>query len=413
MIIVVGGGASGLAAAIAAAERGGNVLLLEKGKKVGRKLALTGNGRCNFTNLSQKEGDYRGDNPSFGFHAVTAFTPEDACDLFRKAGIFVKEKQGYCYPLSEQAQTVSELLGQECYRLGVGMQFGCTVTSVKKEGAGYRIMAVQHDEKKSWYAERVILACGGMTFPKTGSDGTGYEIAQKLGHRLRPLMPALCGLECKTPGKAFFSAVSGVRTNVRITALDSKGVSHSECGELQFTGYGISGIPVFCISRYAGEWFLKKKTAEVILDFLPDMKEDVLASYLRKEKAAKETSSISKIMWGMINQKLAAALLDFCGIADKKVTLVSEKELDLLAGCMKRFSVMADAAHEPSQAQVTAGGVDTGEVNCETMESRLSPGIYICGEMLDVDGTCGGYNLQFAWASGYLAGRAAAAADLQ
>lgn len=412
MIIVVGGGASGLAAAIAASEHGGEVMLLERGKRVGQKLALTGNGRCNFTNLSQKESDYRGDDPSFGFDAVNAFTPQDACGLFGKAGIFVKEKQGYCYPLSEQAQTVSELLGQECYRLGVQMQFGCMVTSVKRDGIGYIITAMQQDKKKIWRADYVILACGGMTFPKTGSDGMGYEFAKKLGHTIKPLMPALCGLECELPGKNFFSAVAGVRTNVRVTVCDSKGVFRSECGELQLTGYGISGIPVFCVSRYAAEWILKKRTVEIVLDFLPDIKGGELTAYLLKEKAGKENFSLAKILWGMLNQKLTSALLNFCGIADKKMKLVSEEELALLAGCVKQFTVMVKDFHEPSQAQVTAGGINTAEIDRLTMESKLSSGLYICGEMLDVDGTCGGYNLQFAWASGYLAGKAAAEADV-
>lgn len=411
MIIIVGGGAAGLAAAIMAAESGGDVMLLERGKRVGQKLALTGNGRCNFTNLLQRECDYRGEDPSFGFDAVNAFTPEDACRLFRKAGILVKEKHGYCYPLSEQAQTVSELLGQECYRLGVRMQFGCMVTSIKKDGTGYLVTSLQGHEEKTWYAAKVILACGGMTFPKTGSDGQGYELAKGFGHTLTALMPALCGLECKLPEKGFFSAAAGVRVNARVTVSDSKNISRSECGELQLTGYGISGIPVFCISRYAGEWILKKKTVEIVLDFLPDMEAGELTAWLLEEKADKEISSLSKILWGMLNQKLVSALLDFCGIADKKMKRVSEKELILLVDCIKHFSVTVKDFHEPSQAQVTAGGVDTKEIDRMTMESRLSPGLYICGEMLDVDGTCGGYNLQFAWASGCLAGKAAAAAD--
>lgn len=394
-------------AAITAAKNGTETLLLEGEKRVGIKLAMTGNGRCNFTNLLQEPQHYRGQEPLFGYEVVKKFPPEQVIAFFRTAGLITKEKQGYCYPVSEQASSVSEILAQICYRSGVKMLFEHKVHSVLCRRDGFTVTAYTPDGKKIFAADRVILACGGCTYPKTGSDGSGFLLAKACGHSIVPLMPVMAGAEVCQNEREFFKMTAGVRQNASVSVVLSDGTAHREEGELQLTAYGISGIPVFILSRYLAQELQQKQTAAVVLDFAPCMTECELTAYLQKQ-AAKWNMALEKHLWGFLNQKLAAAILMEAGCRpNQKSASLKKEDIDRIVRRIKRMEILITCIHEPEKGQVTAGGVSTGELDADTMESRICPGLFFCGEMVDVDGSCGGYNLQFAWSSGYLAGKSA------
>lgn len=389
-------------AACAAAKAGAQVTIAEQGKRMGAKLALTGNGRCNLTNRMQTPEAYRGTHSMFGYQVVSNWPVEKTISVFSEAGIDVKEKNGYYYPVNEQAAVFSELLGQYCYECGVTIRTIACVKDITKADSAFTISVETRQGHEAWEADRVILACGGQSYQKTGSDGSGYYLAQKLGHTLVRRHAALAPLEAGTSFEHFFRIVAGVRTHA---AVEYGG--HVETGEVQLTAYGLSGIPVLCLSRYVVSDMESGGNPCVTLDFLPEKSYDELLGWLTGNQSGGRRS-IEKKLWGIMHQKLAAAFLDRMDLMpNKKEDTLSLLQYQTLAKEIKAFRVPVHAVHEPELSQVTAGGVDTDEVSASTLESKVCQGLYLCGEMLDVDGTCGGYNLQFAWSSGYLAGTAA------
>ena len=410
-VAVIGGGAAGMMAAIEAARAGAIVTLIEKNAQLGKKLATTGNGRCNYTNLDMGDrigGKFRGFHPDFAEAALDVLPPEAVLDWFRAIGVEPRFRGGYVYPNSDQASAVVDALREELHCLSVKVHYNAEVKSVQRVDSSCFLIQCADAVVK---ADRVILAAGSKAAPKTGSNGDGYFVARKLGHTIVPYVPALCGIRCA--GEAF-RALAGIRTEATLElSVDGRCVDR-EVGELQLVDYGISGIPVFQLSRYAAYALQEGKKAAVYINFLPGFTEaedpkDRAVQLFRQRQERLAGRKMESFFTGLLHQKLGQLLLRMANVRPElPVEELSEKQLRSLASLSVRFKAECVEMNGFQQAQVVAGGVDTSEVDPRTMASRLVPGLYFAGEVLDIDGICGGYNLQWAWASGYVAGRHAA-----
>ena len=396
MIIgIIGGGASGMAAALAAAEKKENtVILLERQARVGRKLQATGNGRCNLTNLHAAEGGYHGEEPAFADFAIGKYGPEETLEWFRNLGLYtVAESSGRVYPYSDQANSVVDVLRFALERENIQVKLGFEVEKVRKNGNGFRV----ESKEETVECDKLIIACGGLAGTKLGGTMSGYKILRSFGHKCTRLRPTLVQLKSSWTG---VSGLKGVRANCH-AAIYRNGQLHREStGELQFTEYGLSGPVIFEISRDAcqggGEWLCR-------LDFLPDLTEETLKGELLRRRNTK--LPVSELLTGILHNRLGRVLTQAVGISGYvPVSQLEEYEIAEVCRAVKSFDVALTEPMGMDSAQVTAGGILTTEFDGKTMESRIVPGLYACGEVLDIDGDCGGYNLQWAWSSGRLAG---------
>lgn len=408
-VYIIGAGPSGMMAAISAAKSGAAVTLLEHNDRVGKKILSTGNGRCNFSNRIQKPEYYRSDNAAFPWKVMEHYTVTETVAFFESIGIMVKEKNGGLYPFSEQASAVLDLLRMEVECLQVQVVTGVHVKEIIPQKKGLRIHAVLENKKEQKYlADAVILAAGSKAASKLGSDGSGYDLAKKLGHHMVPVVPALVQLRCK---ETYFKSLAGIRLNGNVSLYADDKCMGEDTGEIQLTDYGISGIPVFQISRFAARALYEKKQVVAQLDFLPEWTEERLYDYLLSRKKERPNKEMEQFFIGIFNKKLVPVLLKNAGVSLRKnAGELTEKELLALTRQIKEWRVEIIGTNPYEQAQICAGGIDTREVCEDTMESKLVKGLYFAGEILDVDGICGGYNLQWAWTSGYLAGKGAASA---
>ncbi|WP_099467635.1 BaiN/RdsA family NAD(P)/FAD-dependent oxidoreductase [Konateibacter massiliensis] len=397
-IVIIGAGASGMFAAITAAKNNAKVILLEHTDKIGKKLLATGNGRCNLTNLSQSPNDYRSENQGFPSYIINQFDETKTLEAFREIGIYTKDKNGYVYPYSEQASSVLALLKSELERLNIEIRYEAEVKGIVKKGKQFQVNL----KKEAIFCDSVIIAAGSMAAPKTGSDGSGYELAKSLGHHIIKPLPALVQLRCSGN---YFKSLAGIRCEAKLSLSIDGQITASDRGELQLTDYGISGIPTFQISRYAIRALDKGREVTVLTDFMPDLSEEELNEFIQKQIKHTQDKQIEELLIGLFNKKLVPVLLKQAGISEKATyRSLKEKECNALIELIKSFPVKVTAFNTFEQAQVCSGGVDTREVSKDTLESLKMPGIYFAGEILDVDGICGGYNLQWAWSSGYVAG---------
>ncbi len=406
-IIVIGGGASGMMAAITAAKEGALATIIEHNDRIGKKILSTGNGRCNFTNTRQEPDCYRSDNPAFPWKVVSAYPAARAIADFTAMGIYSKNKNGCLYPFSEQASAVLDVLRMEIARLEIQVQTGKHVVEIRKKGRGLLSCILEEGKKRSHIeGNAVILACGSKAAEKLGSDGSGYTIAKSLGHQIVPVVPALVQLKCK---EEYFKALAGVRAHGKVTILVNGKACASDTGEIQLTDYGISGIPVFQVSRFAARAAAEKKRTAAVLDFMPDFTREQMLSFLKLRVKEHPEKTMEVFFTGVLHKKLSGVLMKQAKLPwSKSSGALTEQEIEDLADVVKGLTVQVLAPNPFGMAQVCAGGVDTREVDPDTMESLLVKGVYFAGEILDVDGMCGGYNLQWAWSSGYLAGKGAA-----
>ncbi len=403
-VIVVGAGASGLVAAITAARLGSTVLVIEQKEKAGKKILATGNGKCNFTNHLQSPGCYRSDDSAFAMKVLSCFDVRKTLDFFTELGIYPKERDGYYYPNSEQAASVVQVLLLECSRLGITFCYGEKVADIREPN--YNVITEDAENKSRSYAGRsLILATGGCASPRLGSDGSGYTLAKGFGHRIIKPLPAL--VQLKSPDKAC-KTVSGVRIQAAVTAYaDSDRLAYEE-GEVIFTDYGISGIPVLQVSRFLSRALDQGRNPWLQLDYMKELSEQQLGALLKQRIKQNPGKTFEEIMIGLFNHKLNYILLKEANTDPTKPSgKVSEKELEAVVHQIKHHKLRINGTNSFEQAQVCAGGVATEEIHTATMESKLSDRLYFAGELVDVDGTCGGYNLQWAWSSGYLAGLSA------
>ncbi len=404
-VLIIGGGASGLMAAIAAARQGAGVRVLEHKERMGKKLLSTGNGKCNMTNLQLDEGCYFCSEPEFPMAVIRRFSVADTIAFFESIGILMKNKNNYLYPASEQAASVLEALLLEAKHLGVELITDCSIKKLEKQADGQFFAGTSQG---NFRADTLVLAAGSQAAPVTGSDGSGYELARKLGHRIVTPLPALVALRCQ--GK-LFKVLAGIRWDTRISLLVDGVCAAQETGELQLTDYGVSGIPTFQVSRFASEALHEGRKVEVQLDFFPHQALEETTALFRSRQEQLFWRTPEEFLCGVLPKKLAAALCKVSGIPmNLTAGEIAPEAWERFVRIAKTFRTTVTAANPFEQAQVCRGGVDTSQVCEETMQSRLLSGLYFAGELLDVDGKCGGYNLQWAWSSGYLAGISAAGA---
>jgi len=397
-VIVIGGGASGMMAAITAAKSGKDVLILERNDKLGKKILQTGNGRCNLTNYKMDSSCYCRENADFAMKIIHDFDEKAVMDFFSKAGLLLHNRQGYVYPNTDQASSVNEILGLMVKRSNIAVSYETTAKKIIKKD-NFLIQT----SKGEFHCNKLILATGGKAYPKSGSDGSGYLLSESLGHRIITPLPALTSLSVGFKGQ---KKISGVRCDGVVTLLSNGKILGSERGEIQMTDYGISGIPVFQISRYGVQALYQKQKVTCEIDFLPDYDEkDILQMLFTRFQIPGQTAGES--FCGLIHKKISDMLLKEAGIiAEQKTTKTDKNRLYGLASLIKHFTFEITDYHGFDFGQVCQGGVAVDEINPATMESKLVSDLYFCGELVDVDGICGGYNLQWAWSSGYLAGRA-------
>lgn len=389
-VIVGGGGAAGLIAAIMAAENGAAVTILEQNENPGRKICVTGNGRCNLTNKDMRPEIFRGKQPEFAARILQQFTLEDTLFFFENLGVAFTDRKGWLYPRSNQAKCIPELLLLKARSLKVKIKTREKVEDVSYENGRWKV------QTSGWTYEgdKVILANGSRASQVPGSDGSGYEIAGKLGHRIVKPLPALTGLKCK--GNAF-SAWAGVRTDAKVALLIDGEKFAEESGEVQLTDYGVSGIPVFQLSRYAIRALDEGKKVTLSVNFLPEYTSDTLKEYMKKRQELCPYQSEAELFLGLL--------------PDKLIKMFRKQKKDLCE-TITAYVLEVKGSSGFEQAQICSGGVDTLQVDSETLESTLHKGLYFAGELLDIDGPCGGYNLQWAWSSGAVAGRSSAKENL-
>ena len=399
IIAIIGGGASGMAAALAAAETESNqVILLERQARVGRKLQATGNGRCNLSNIHAAVRGYHGEDASFVQPAIAAFSPEQTLSWFASLGLFtVTEDSGKVYPYSDQANSVVDVLRLSLVKENITLKTGYEVTKIQKTDRGFQIT----DGNEPIECDKLIVACGGLAGSKLGGTMSGYKLLAKLGHRSTKLRPSLVQIKSSWPE---LPSLKGVRTNCHVRIACNGELYAQSSGELQLTEHGISGPVVFEISRdvcaKSGSWTAK-------LDFLPDISEDVLEAELHRRRTT--NLPMEELLTGILHNRLGRVLTKAAGIKGKQyVNQISNAELKEVLGAVKGLEIDLTEPLGMDSAQVTAGGVQTSGFDPVTMESKLVPGLYACGEVLDIDGDCGGYNLQWAWSSGRCAGLHAA-----
>ena len=395
LIAIIGGGASGMAAALATAEDPGNrVVLLERQARLGRKLQATGNGRCNLSNLHAGQEGYHGDTPGFSRFALTQFPPERTLEWFGALGLYaVAEESGRVYPYSDQANSVVDVLRFALEKPNIRLELGCEVEKIRKTAKGFRLEWADG----ALDCDRLIVACGGLAGTKLGGSMSGYKLLRSLGHRCTRLRPNLVQVKTAWGGVA---ALKGVRANCRAEILHEGALVRAGGGELQFTECGLSGPVMFELSRDVcqekGSWVCR-------LDFLPDMDEKTLLEELQRRRNTQLTAA--ELFTGILHNRLGRVLTQAAGIPlSAPISSLSEAQLVEAARLAKGLEAPLTEPLGMDSAQVTAGGIVTAEFNEETMESKLCPGLFACGEVLDVDGDCGGYNLQWAWSSGRLAG---------
>ena len=392
---IIGGGASGMAAALAAAENERNsVVLLERQARLGRKLSATGNGRCNLSNLHAMEGGYHGENPQFIRPAMNTFPVENTLQWFHDLGLYtVAEPSGRVYPYSDQANSVVDVLRFALEKDNIQVKTGFEVEKVRKTEEGFTLSSQQ----ECIQVDRLIIACGGLAGTKLGGGMFGYRFLRGFGHHCTRLRPTLVQIKTDWPGIA---ALKGVRANCRATIFKDEQVFSQSLGEIQFTETGLSGPVIFEISRDVcqgkGSWVCS-------LDLLPDMDPQTLDRELLRRQGSRLPAS--ELLTGILHNRLGRVVVQNGDITlTQPIARLLPEEILAVSRLCKDFRVSLKEPLGMDSAQVTAGGMETKEFNEQTMESRLVPGLYACGEVLDVDGDCGGYNLQWAWSSGRLAG---------
>lgn len=397
-VIIIGGGASGILAALTAgSDKNNKVILLERQQRIGRKLMATGNGRCNLTNVGATAENYHGEQAGFAINALTAFPPEKTLGFFHSLGLLtVTEPSGRVYPLSDSANSVLDVLRFALEQSGVELKTSCAVKEIRRSKTGYTIIS----EEVTLEADKLIVACGGCAGEKLGGVMDGYELLKPLGHKRTKLLPSLVQLICEGD---FCRALKGVRCDCGIKLICGGELMAASAGELQFTDNGISGPVTFEISRTAS---VLGAEGEIHIDFLRNYDEEQIVVFLRMRRDSYPQLQCAELLTGMVHNRLGRMLIKFSGInSAASMKTLSETELKRLAALCKDFVLRLKGTEGFDKAQVTAGGIKTTGFNPETLESWFMPGLFCCGELLDIDGDCGGYNLQWAWASGHMAGR--------
>jgi predicted Rossmann fold flavoprotein len=396
---IIGGGASGLIAAIHAARKGAAVTVFEKQNKIGRKLLATGNGRCNVTNTGIDVSHYHGHNPRFVNNVFARFGLQETIDFFAGIGLpLIEGDEGKLFPASLQASSVLEMLEYESARLGVEFSLHRRVDSIRKRGER---LALETAGKERHEFDSVILSSGSCAYPPLGASRSGYDLARVMGHSVHEPFPAL--LPVTIPLK-IIHRLQGIKWEAGIQVLIEGKTRSRSRGEILFTAYGISGPAALDISRAANELVLKHQEPEIVIDLCPGMSEEGLRAQLESLWTDGDRGAAFSLT-GILPRRMPQVLLEMAGVpADRKAGALTAAERGAVLRILKHLSLHPGAPRDFSEAVVAAGGIDVDEINAATMESRIMPGVYMTGEVLDIDGDSGGYNLQFAWSTGAIAG---------
>lgn len=398
-IIVVGGGASGMVAAISAKKNGSDVTLLERNDRVGKKLLTTGNGRCNYTNLNLNINNYHGQNKSFAEYALSGFNVSKTIEFFEDMGITpAEEENGKLYPLSFQSSSMLDVLRYEMNNMGIEVITEAFVSNIKKKSD----FIITLKDGRSFKAKKVIVAVGGMAMPVSGSDGNGYSLAKEFGHSIVPTFPGL--VQLKLEGD-IFKQINGVKFMGTAGIYNKDSLVIEDKGDILFTDYGISGPPILQISRKAIQLMNDGLDIDLRISIIHTKSAEELSEYLKTRFMKMPYKTLEEALIGLINKKLILPIIKKLQL-DKaqKVAELDESSILKLADILTLWQFKVIGNKGWGQAQVTAGGINTEEIDNRTMESKLVKGLYFTGEILDIDGDCGGFNLQWAWSSGYLAG---------
>lgn len=407
-LIIVGGGASGLTAAIAAKDFGLDVAIVEGTDRVGKKILTTGNGRCNISNRCVAEPfiNYHSNCDNFFSSVLSQFSVDDTLNYFLSLGLpIIPLKGGKLYPQSLQASSVVDILKMSLEDRNIPLYTGCKIKDIHKDKTFK--LSTSNDEYKLFTCKNLILACGGKSAPKTGSDGSAYNLAKNLGHSITKLLPGIVQLKLDYN---HLKALSGVKFDGYAKLfIDDKEIK-TDFGEILFTDYGISGPPILQISALASQSTSTGKKTEVVVDLMPNYTKDELIDFLECHFALLSHRPILNAFIGVINKKIIPVLLKECGITDLHMPCyeLSWKEKNKLVQTLKGWRFTCTGTNDFNQAQVTIGGVTASEINPDTLESKLVPNLHFAGEIMDVHGDCGGFNLQWAWSSGYVAAKSIA-----
>ena len=400
-IVIIGGGASGLVAAITAAKQGKRVTILEKNNIIGKKILVTGNGRCNYFNQDQNIEHYRSENPELLEKLITKSNLEKVLQFFEEIGIEPKIKNGYYYPYSNQAESIQNALITEINNLDIEIKNEIEVKEIKKQNDKFIITT----NEQSITADIVIIATGSKSAPKTGSDGIGYEICKKLGHTIIKPLPALVQLK---GNEKYFKEWNGIRADVTISLYEDNKHIAQETGEIQLTDYGISGICVMNLSGRVARGLYNGKKEYVKINFLNGLNlqtPDQFIEFMNKRNNTMKNRTISELLEGIINYKLVNVLLKKSKIQNntKWNQLLEQQKIEIAKNIVELKIEITDT-NSYDKSQVCSGGIPLNEIDTNTMESKKVKGLYIIGELLDCDGDCGGYNLTWAWITGMIAG---------
>ena len=397
--IILGGGAAGLTAAAALASSGLHITVVERLDRVGKKILSTGNGRCNLSNQDMRADLYAPCAPFVsGVYDQTA--PQEVLAFLKTLGLMTAAEDGRIYPRSMQASAVLDILRMGCEAPNVTLLTGETAAAITPSRRGG--WSVQLDSGKGLFAPVVLCAMGGSAAPSMGTDGCGVRLMKALGHRAAPALPALVQLKCTHPA---LRSLKGIRVQAELTLLQGEKPLARETGELLFQDYGVSGVCVFQLSRFATRALDAKQRVQLCINLLPEA--DNAYIWLKERIAAHPQRSAGMLFTGVFHRLLAQALLKEASIAqDAPAASLSAQDIQQLSRAIGAFTLNIDATQGFAQAQVTAGGIRTDEIDPATMQSRLFDGLYFAGEVVDVDGPCGGYNLHFAFASALTAAKA-------
>lgn len=404
-IIVVGGGAAGMMAAISARRLGAKVTILERNPRIGKKILATGNGRCNYTNINADVSCYHGQNPKFAYSALSNFTVDDTLNFFAGLGIQAKvEELGKVFPMSDQASSIVDVFLYEINQLGVNVVCDALVKDIVRNNEQF---IIHLENGRLYQGDRVIIAAGGKAMPASGSDGRGYELAAGLGHTITDIFPALVQLMLEG---SFFKRIEGVKFVGTAEIMYNKKSVARDRGDILFANYGVSGPPILQISRIAGQLLKEGKEAYLKITIMDMLSADELRDLISKRFETAPRKPVDFSLVGLINKRLIPVVLMEAGIKNLKLPVneLSGKQRAAIMNILQDWKFKIRGTKSWPSAQVTAGGVDTDGIDQNTMESKSIKGLFFAGEIMDIDGQCGGFNLQWAWSSGFIAGQNAA-----
>ena len=413
--IVIGGGPAGMIAAVTTAEQGNSVTILEKMEDLGKKLLITGKGRCNITNSAEMEDFMKNipENAKFLYSSFNQYTNQDIINFLNKQGVATKvERGGRVFPVSDRAEDVLNAFKRKLKELNVEIKTNFEVTQILTEGStAIGIEGKYKGKTERMLANKVILTTGGKSYPVTGSTGDGYKITEKLGHTITPLKPSLVPLICEEDSKKICQDMQGLSLrNVAIKVKHENKIIYEDFGEMLFTHYGLSGPIILSASailiRYKNiEKLLKSNKIKIFIDLKPALDEEKLDNRILRDFEELRNKQFKNSLEKLLPRKMINTIIEITGInPEKRINEITKEERKKLVKILKNFELNINGFRKIEEAIITKGGINVKEINPRTMESKIIKGLYFAGEIIDLDAFTGGFNLQIAWSTGYVAG---------